>query len=242
MVTAAGALGDGAAATRAMRPIRSYVLREGRCTPAQREALTRYWPRYGIATRGGAFDPRATFARASEIVLEIGFGNGEVLAAMAEAHPDSGFLGIEVWRPGLGSLLRKVVAKDLSNVRVMCEDAAEVVPRIAAASLDKVLILFPDPWPKKRHHKRRLVQPEFAAAVARALRRGGLLHLATDWPSCAQTMRDAIAASGGFIERDAKTPEVPGAPDEPSWRPPSRYERRARARRRAIYNLLYEKN
>ncbi len=219
----------------APRPVRSYVLREGRCTPAQREALQRHWPRYGIATRGGAFDPRVVFARAHEIVLEIGFGNGEVLAAMAEERPDTGFFGIEVWRPGLGALLREAAAKDLSNVRVIREDAAEVVPRIAAASLDKVLILFPDPWPKKRHHKRRLVQPAFAAALARALRDGGLLHLATDWPSCARTMRDAIAATGCFRERD-------GDGEAPSWRPRSRYERRARALRRPIYNLLYQKN
>ena len=213
--------------------MRSYVLREGRCTPAQREALARHWPRYGIATHGGAFDPRAVFAHAREIVLEIGFGNGEVLATMAEAHPDSGFLGLEVWRPGLGSLLRKIVAKELSNVRLIREDAAQVVPRIAAASLDEVLILFPDPWPKKRHHKRRLMQPEFAAAVARALRGGGLLRLATDWASCAQTMREAIAASGCFIERHGDAPARPLS---------SRYERRARARQRAICNLLYEKS
>ena len=225
------------AGTHPGRPVRSYVLREGRCTPAQREALQRHWPRYGIATRGGAFDPRTVFARAREIVLEIGFGNGEVLAAMAEDHPDTGFLGVEVWRPGLGALLREVVAKNLSNVRVIREDAAEVVPRVAGASLDKVLILFPDPWPKKRHHKRRLVQPAFAAALARALRDGGLLHLATDWPSCARTMRDAIAAAGCFRECDGD-----GDDGAPSWRPPSRYERRARAQRRPIHNLLYEKN
>ena len=216
----------------AARPVRSYVLREGRCTPAQRKALQRHWPRYGIETHGGAFDPRAVFAHAREIVLEIGFGNGEVLAAMAEDRPHAGLLGIEVWRPGLGTLLRKAAAKDLSNVRVIREDAATVAPRIVAASLDEVLILFPDPWPKKRHHKRRLVQPAFAAAVARALRDGGLLHLATDSPSCAQTMRDAIAAVGRLKELDGD--------GETSWRPPSRYERRAREQRRPICNLLYQ--
>ena len=233
MTAATCATATGGDAARAARPLRSYVLREGRCTPAQRKALQLHWPRYGIETRGAAFDPRAVFAGASEIVLEVGFGNGEVLAAMAENHPDAGLLGIEVWRPGLGSLLRKAAAKDLSNVRVIREDAAAVAPRIANASLDKVLILFPDPWPKKRHHKRRLVQPAFAAAVARALRGGGLLRLATDSPSCARAMRDAIAASGRFTERDGD--------DEGSWRhPPSRYECRAREQRRPIYNLLYE--
>ena len=220
---------------RTTRPVRSYVLREGRLTPAQRRALQRHWPRYGIELHEGTFDPATIFGHDTKVVLEIGFGNGEVLEAMAENNPETGFLGVEVWRPGIGSLLRKAAEKNLSNVRVIREDATEVVRRLTGASLDEVLILFPDPWPKTRHHKRRLVQIPFAATLADALRSGGLLHLATDWPSYARTMHAAIRDTDRFKD---VSENLDG--EAPLRLPSSRFERRARARHRRIFHLFYK--
>ncbi len=216
----------------ARRPVRSYVLREGRLTPAQRNALEKHWPRFGIEPPPGALDLAGVFGRDAAVVMEIGFGNGEVLAAMAAADPATDFLGLEVWRPGIGALLQKAAAEELSNLRIIRGDAAAVVSRnLAGAGLDRVMILFPDPWPKRRHHKRRLVQPAFIGALAQTLRDGGHLHLATDWPPYARAMRDAVAAAGLFTA---------AATERPAWRPLSRFERRARAQGRRVFNLLYE--
>lgn len=216
----------------ARRPVRSYVLREGRLTPAQRNALEKHWPRFGLEPPPGALDLARVFGRDAAVVMEIGFGNGEVLAAMAAEDPATDFLGLEVWRPGIGALLQKAAVEELSNLRIIRGDAAAVVSRnLAGAGLDRVMILFPDPWPKRRHHKRRLVQPAFIAALARTLRDGGRLHLATDWAPYARAMRDAVAAAGLF---------TPTGTERPAWRPLSRFERRARTQGRPVFNLLYE--
>ncbi|MBS0387432.1 MAG: tRNA (guanosine(46)-N7)-methyltransferase TrmB [Proteobacteria bacterium] len=176
-----------------LRAVRSFVRRAGRQTPAQQRALVELWPRYGVPGGDSPIDLAALFGRVAPCTIEIGFGNGAHLAARALAEPERDFLGIEVHRAGLGHLLRAAAAANLANVRVIEQDAVEVLAvRIAPDSLDEVQILFPDPWPKKRHHKRRLIQPEFATLVASRLRIGGRLHLATDWEPYAQQMRDVL--------------------------------------------------
>jgi tRNA (guanine-N7-)-methyltransferase len=162
--------------------IRSYVIRAGRITAAQRRALDEFWPRYGIDFDSHPLALDQHFGRQSQRTLEIGFGNGEHLVERAIAQPERDFLGIEVHQPGVGHLLLAAAKADLTNLRVIAHDAVDVLQQqIAPDSLDEVQLLFPDPWPKKRHHKRRLVQSEFAQLTASRLRPGGRLHLVTDW-------------------------------------------------------------
>ncbi len=183
------------------RSIRSYVRRESRITPAQVRALGELWPRYGIPDGDAVLDWLAVFGRRAPVILEIGFGNGEALAAAAAAHPENNYLGIEVHRPGAGSLLRRVEEEGLTNVRVMLGDASDVLARrVPDASLAAVRLFFPDPWPKKRHHKRRLVQPNFTEMVARKLEPGGYFHLATDWPDYAAHMGVVLSQTAGLVE------------------------------------------
>jgi tRNA (guanine-N7-)-methyltransferase len=166
-----------------IRSIRSFVRRESRITPAQVRALGELWPRYGIPEGTAALDWPSVFGRRAPVILEIGFGNGEAL------------------RPGAGSLLRRIEVGTLSNVRVMLGDASEILAqRIPDASLAAVHLFFPDPWPKKRHRKRRLVQPEFAALVARKLQAGGYFHLATDWPAYAEHMAAVLSRTEGLVD------------------------------------------
>ena len=181
------------------RRIRSFVRRQSRATQAQRRALQTLLPKYGLDPEQGRFDFAAIFGREARRTLEIGFGNGENLLALARTHVDEDFLGVEVHRPGVGRLLLALEAEKLGNLRIVCADALEVLNRcVADASLDAVLIFFPDPWPKKRHHKRRLLQPEFTALLARKLKPGGRLHLATDWPDYAEHMLAVLSASPAF--------------------------------------------
>jgi tRNA (guanine-N7-)-methyltransferase len=176
-----------------LRAVRSFVRRAGRQTDAQQRALVELWPRYGVPGETGLIDFAVLFGRSAPNTIEIGFGNGDHLAARALAEPERNFLGVEVHRPGIGHLLRIAAAANLANLKVIEQDAVELLhSRIAPDSLDEVQILFPDPWPKKRHHKRRLIQPEFAMLVASRLRRGGRLHLATDWEPYAQQMRAVL--------------------------------------------------
>src|SRR5205807_1094365 len=149
------------------RSIRSFVTRSGRITAAQERALEVLWPKYGVAFATQPLEPRALFGRDAPLTIEIGFGNGENLLALASAHPARDFLGIEVHRPGIGRLLLRLEERQLANVRVICHDAVEVLERqVAAQSVDEFLILFPDPWPKKRHHARRLLQRPFAELLS----------------------------------------------------------------------------
>ena len=185
-----------------MRPIRSYVLRQGRTTPAQTRALDELFPKYGIA-----FGQKITSAR--PLVLEIGSGMGETTLAIARAHPETDFVAVEVHGPGVSSLLNALERERLTNVRVIRHDAVEVLEQMVAdASLAAIHLFFPDPWPKKRHHKRRLVQPDTAALMARKLAPGGILHAATDWPDYAEHMNEVFSkeellepAAAGFAER-----------------------------------------
>jgi len=166
----------------AHRPIRSYVLRQGRFSPAQQRAYETLLPRFGVAYSREPLEFPAIFGRRAPIVVEIGFGMGETTAAIAASDPGRDYLAIEVHSPGVGSLLKQMEEQQLTNIRIVQHDAAEVLrDMVPPASVDGVHIFFPDPWPKKRHHKRRLLQPAFAGLLARGLKPGGYLHVATDW-------------------------------------------------------------
>jgi tRNA (guanine-N7-)-methyltransferase len=193
------------------RRIRSFVLRMGRTTEAQQRALALHWPRYGIEFEPRLLELDAVFGRRlTPRILEIGFGNGDNLAALARAHPERDYLGVEVHRPGVGRLLLAAEGAGLTNVRVVCHDAVEVLQhQLPAQSLDEILILFPDPWPKKRHHKRRLIQMTFVELVASRLKPGGVLRLATDWEPYAEQMLTVLegcaalqnlSASGKYVD------------------------------------------
>jgi tRNA (guanine-N7-)-methyltransferase len=190
------------------REIRSYVLRQGRTTPAQKRALEELFPRYGLPASEEIVGKKI-FGRQAPLVLEIGSGMGETTAAIAAAHPEADFIAVEVHGPGVGSLLNRIEAGGLKNLRVIRHDAVEVLERGAPDdAFAAVHVFFPDPWPKKRHHKRRLVQPAFAALLARKLPAGGIVHLATDWPDYAEQMAGVFsgnelfeAIGKGFAER-----------------------------------------
>ena len=219
-----------------LRAVRSFVRRAGRMTGAQERALQELWPRYGVPAGDGPLELADLFGRDAPCTLEIGFGNGEHLAARALAEPQRNFLGVEVHRPGIGHLLRAAAAAGLTNLRIIEQDAVEVLgSRIAAAALDEVQVLFPDPWPKKRHHKRRLIQPEFALLVASRLRPRGRLHLATDWAPYAQHMQLVLDAC------PLLAPHAPLAGEAGTARAATRFERRGLRLGHAVRDLLYER-
>jgi tRNA (guanine-N7-)-methyltransferase len=220
------------------RPIRSFVTRAGRITEAQQRALEELWPRYGVAYAPGPLDAGALFGRRAPCVCEIGFGNGDNLLALAAAHPGQDFLGIEVHRPGVGRLLLALERERLTNVRVICHDAVEVLTwQLAPASLAEILILFPDPWPKKRHHKRRLLQAPFAALAASRLAPEGVLRLATDWEPYALEMHAVLAATGGLenLARDG------GFVARPASRQTTRFERRGERLGHGVFDLAFRR-
>ena len=223
---------------RSQRRIRSFVRRAGRITKAQQRALTTLLPRYGITPGDGPLDVGALFGDGGDFVLDIGFGDGEALAELARTHPHICYLGIEVYEPGIGHLLLKLAADEIDNVRVLCADAAEVLgDRLAAGSAAAVNLFFPDPWPKKRHFKRRLVQPAFIADVSRVLRSNGLLHIATDWQPYAEHVRDVMAGC------PALEPMAAGElrKDPLAARPPTKFERRGQALGHEVTDLYYRK-
>ena len=217
--------------------IRSYVLRGGRITRAQRRALDELLPRLGIPYAAAPLDLDRALGRRAPRTLEIGFGNGDTLLALAAAAPKKDFIGVEVHPPGVGHCLLAVEAAGLTNVRVIAHDAVEVLPNmIPPASLEEVLLYFPDPWPKKRHHKRRIVQPDFAALVASRLKPGGLFKLATDWEPYAAWMLEVLNASPDL--RNA-APDG-GCVDRPE-RAATRFERRGRRLGHAVFDLEYRR-
>lgn len=207
------------------RRVRSYVRRSGRMTAAQRRALDRAWPRYGV-TSDVRVNLSEVFGRQAPRVLEIGFGMGEALVELAVRHPDWDFLGVEVYEPGVGRALNRLAALEVENVRLVADDAAIVLERcIPPASLSAVLLFFPDPWPKKRHRKRRLVQPPFVSQVASVLEPGGVLQLATDWEDYARQMLAVIEAQPGFRNRYGPARFAPGPLDRPQTKFQCRGER-----------------
>ncbi|NII09837.1 tRNA (guanosine(46)-N7)-methyltransferase TrmB [Oleiagrimonas sp. C23AA] len=225
---------DGKPPTR--RPVRSFVLREGRITPAQQRAFDAHWQRFGLDYRGTPRDLDTVFERKAPRVLEIGFGNGEALAWACEHDPERDYIGIEVHRPGVGRLMNALAEQHAQNVRVYRHDAVEVLrDEIAPGALDEVRIWFPDPWPKKRHHKRRIVQPALAELLASRMAPGGLLHLATDWAEYAEHMREVMEAAPGWHNQVA-----PGAyAERPDWRIQTHFERRGLRLGHGVWDLLY---
>jgi tRNA (guanine-N7-)-methyltransferase len=213
------------------RTVRSYVLRQGRTTPAQQRALDALMPDYGLEYREALLDARAVFGRSAPLILEIGSGMGETTAAIAAAQPDTDFIAVEVHGPGVGSLLRRIDEQGLKNLRVIRHDALQVLEHmIAGGALEGIHLFFPDPWPKKRHHKRRLVQPAFAALSARKLAPGGILHAATDWEDYARHMREVLSA-------EAQLEPVAGA----ATRPATKFELRGLKLGHKVLDLVYRK-
>jgi tRNA (guanine-N7-)-methyltransferase len=211
------------------RGIRSYVLRQGRTTPAQQRALDALLTTHGLAYRQALLQPQAVFGRSAPLVLEIGSGMGETTAHIAAAQPETDFIAVEVHGPGVGSLLRRIDEQGLKNLRVVRHDAVEVLEHmIADSSLAGIHLFFPDPWPKKRHHKRRLVQPAFAALAARKLAPGGYLHAATDWPEYAAQMAAVFDAEPLFAR---------GV--EARARPPTKFEQRGVKLGHEVRDLVY---
>jgi tRNA (guanine-N7-)-methyltransferase len=217
----------------ASRGVRSYVVRAGRITPAQQRALEELWPRYGVDLEGGPLDLSTLFGRQAPCTLEIGFGNGDNLLARATAEPERDFLGVEVHRPGVGHLLLGAADAQLSNLRVIVHDAVSVVQQLPAGALEEVQVLFPDPWPKKRHHKRRLLQPAFIARLTAALRPAGRLHIVTDWQPYAEQIAVDLEACEALMNA-AQLPQLTA-----SSRLATRFERRGTRLGHGIHEFLY---
>jgi len=218
------------------RPIRSFVMRAGRMTSGQARALEGLWPRYGVEFSPAPLSLDQVFARRALRTLEIGFGNGEHLASLAGAHPERDYFGIEVHRPGVGHLLMLAQTNNLRNVRVSMHDAVEVLrEQIAPGALDEVLVLFPDPWHKKRHHKRRLIQPPFVELLASRLTTSGVLRLATDWEPYALQMLEVLSASGGFVNLSPSGDWMP----RPEERAPTRFEKRGARLGHGVWDLAF---
>lgn len=220
-----------------MRPVRSFVLRQGRLTKGQDDALQRLWPQFGIERGDSILAMDSLFEDDAPITLEIGFGDGVSLATMAANAPEQNFIGIEVHRPGVGRLLHLIEENNLSNLRVMDDDAVQIIKhRIPDGSLDRVQLFFPDPWHKKRHNKRRIVQDDFVKLIASKLRVNGVFHLATDWEEYAEHMAEVMEASEDF-KSQADQPYSP----KPESRPTTKFERRGLKLGHGVWDLLYEK-
>ncbi len=225
------------------RKIRSFVLRQGRFSPAQQRAFDELWPRFGLDYSAGVRDYDTVFGRSAPRVVEIGFGNGDALRFAAKQDASRDYIGIEVHAPGVGRLLNALGEDGSDHVRVYRHDAVEVLTHEIAdgsldeGGLDEIRIYFPDPWHKKRHNKRRLVQPEFAALLARKLRVGGRLHLATDWQDYAEQMWDVLDAAPGLRNRAGARGHVP----RPEWRPQTHFETRGQKLGHGVWDLLYDR-
>lgn len=225
------------------RPIRSYVLRTGRMTSGQERAFNDNWARWGLEHSAGPIDFTEIFGRhasdnCAPRVLEIGFGMGQSLVAMAEAAPGTDFIGIEVHKPGVGRLLHSMVEQQVANIRVYCHDAVEVLRDcIPKASLDTIQIFFPDPWHKKRHHKRRLIQSAFVAQLLTRLKPGGTLHLATDWEDYAEQMMEVLSQARGLSNCCGPGEYSP----RPEHRPLTKFELRGERLGHGVWDLVFTK-
>ncbi len=221
------------------RVIRSYVLRQGRLTEGQQRVLNERWCDYGLDLSMGSLDYAQLFGREAPVVLEIGYGNGASLAAMAQANTESDYIGVEVHRPGVGHLLINLEDNEISNVRTFCEDVNLVLAQcIPDRSLSRVQIYFPDPWPKKKHRKRRLVQPPFIQALIKKLKPGGVIHLATDWEDYAKQML-AVMQGEPQLENLADSGRYHVRPD---YRPLTRFEQKGMRKGHGVWDLLFSVN
>ena len=217
-------------------PIRSFVLRQGRVSNAQRRAVDTLSSVYGIPYAPGALDFGQIFGRSAPTILEIGFGMGETTALIAKAHPENDYLGIEVHTPGVGSLLKLIAENELANLRLVQHDAVEVLEHmIAPAALAGAHIFFPDPWPKKRHHKRRLIQPAFVALLASRLAPGAYLHAATDWEEYAEQILAVFASEPALVNT------APGFAPRPDYRPLTKFESRGLKLGHGVWDIIFRK-
>jgi tRNA (guanine-N7-)-methyltransferase len=220
------------------RPVRSFVLRAGRLTEGQRRALDELWPHHGIDESENELDFMLLFGNDHPVIMEIGFGNGDATWQMALAHPEENYLGVEVHRPGVGHLLLKLEENEIGNVRIACQDAVELLrQRIPGNSLAGVRIYFPDPWPKKRHHKRRIIQAQFIALLEQKMQAGSILHLATDWAPYAEHMLEVMSSRGNFecLSRGGKGCQ------KPEWRPATKYEKRGERLGHEVFDLVFRR-
>ena len=216
------------------RPIRSYVLRQGRVSNAQRRACESLLPTFGIAYSGAPLDLGRVFAREAPRILEIGFGMGETTAEIAAAHPENDYLALEVHTPGVGSLLKRINDLALTNIRIIRHDAVDVLQHmVAPETFDAAHIFFPDPWPKKRHHKRRLIQPAFVSLLASRLKRGAYLHVATDWEEYAQQILQVLSAEPALQNT------APGFAPRPEYRPLTKFEQRGLKLGHGVWDIVF---
>ena len=220
------------------RRLKSFVLRQGRLTSGQKLALETQWPLYGIEFTGKPLDFKKTYGREAPITLEIGFGNGSSLAHMATEAPERDFFGVEVHRPGVGHLLHLVGEGELTNVRVMHYDAVDIINQmIPDGSIDRIQVYFPDPWHKTRHNKRRIIKAEFVALLATKLKKGGVLHLATDWEDYAIQMLDVMTTAPDYTNQAPKG----GYAERPDYRPLTKFENRGLKLGHGVWDLLFER-
>lgn len=221
-----------------MRTVRSFVKRAGRTTEGQEKALEEVWPVMGLEIKSGPVNFTEVFGREAPVVLEIGFGMGDSLLEMASREPSKNFVGIEVHSPGVGRLLSNANEEGLTNIRVYAEDAVEVFKQcVPDNSLDTLQLFFPDPWHKKRHHKRRIVQPDFAQSIRKKLKVGGYFHMATDWENYAEHMMEVMSAAEGYKNKMGDGQYSP----QPEWRPVTKFQRRGEKLGHGIWDLMFEK-
>ena len=220
------------------KSIRSYVVRAGRMTDGQKAAFEKFWPQYGLSLHKGGIDPVSVFGRTAPLVLEIGFGMGASLHQMLQAEPDKDFIGIEVHPPGAGRLISDAGKEGLTNLRIYLADAIDVLDDcIPNHSLDRVQLYFPDPWHKKKHNKRRIVQPAFVSKIASKLKPGGVFHLATDWEPYAEHMMEIMTAASGFENTQGAGKFAP----RPDYRPVTKFEKRGERLGHGVWDLLFKK-
>ena len=219
------------------RRIRSFIRRQGRITPGQQQAIDSLWKNYCLNPKKH-YNYSEVFGRQAPLFIEIGFGNGESLAAMAAANPHQDFIGIEVHKPGIGHLMLRLDQLQLSNVKIYCHDAYEILEqRITDSSLDGVHLFFPDPWPKKRHHKRRIVRPDFAALITKKLKQNAYFHAATDWENYAEQMLTIFHQASGM----SNTCPQQSFCDRPDYRPVTKFEQRGLRLGHGVWDLVFRK-
>lgn len=220
------------------KSIRSYVIRAGRMTDGQKAAFDHWWPTYGLSLFDGPLAATEVFGREAPLVLEVGFGMGGSLFTMAAAAPEADFIGMEVHSPGVGRLINRAGQAQLGNLRVYMADALDVLEDcIADASLDRFQLFFPDPWHKKKHHKRRIVQPAFIAQIHRKLKPGGICHMATDWENYAEHMMEVMCAAPGFVNT---APDYCFA-ERPTYRPKTKFENRGELKGHGVWDIVFRK-
>lgn len=221
-----------------LRQVRSFVRREGRLSARQTKGLDKFWSEYGVEYQDQLLDPAKLFENTHPITLEIGFGMGASLIETIISQPERNFIGIEVHRPGVGTFLNHAAANELKNIKVLKHDAVEVLKNMLPDnSLDKVQIFFPDPWPKKKHHKRRIIQPDFVEIITQKLKPNGVLHLATDWENYAEHMLEVLENIEGLTNQAGANQYSP----RPEDRPLTKYEQRGQRLGHGVWDFLFTK-